>query len=472
MTQKKILVWFRNDLRLTDHEALSKAASKGKVLPVYCFDTRHFQNTSLGFPKTNAYRAQFLIEAVHNLRENLKPLGADLIVRIGHPEQVIADLAKENGITDVYASKEVTTEEIKLEATLEKALWQKGIPLTLFWQSTLIHMEDLPFPIGNLPDQFTEFRKQIEKQVRVRTIINPPKQFFFIDGVASGVIPDLATLEVKPLPVSEKAVFQFKGGETAAQNRVNEYLWETHSLETYKETRNGLLGANYSSKFSPWLSLGCITPKIIFEEVKRYERERVTNESTYWLIFELLWRDYFRFVAKKYGSKIFQANGFRNKAPEMYDDHFQAWKIGKTGIPFIDANIRELNQTGFMSNRGRQIVASFLINDLQVNWTWGAAYFESMLIDYDVCSNWGNWCYLAGVGNDPRQDRYFNIISQARKYDPSGDYIRQWIPEIGAIKGFKIHQPAALSKAEIQELDFELGKDYPHSIISMERWEY
>jgi deoxyribodipyrimidine photo-lyase len=146
---------------------------------------------------------------------------------------------------------------------------------------------------------------------------------------------------------------------------------------------------------------------------------------------------------------------------------FFKWTDGLTGIPFIDANMRELNLTGFMSNRGRQNVASFLVNDLGIDWRWGAAYFESMLIDYDVCSNWGNWMYIAGVGNDPRENRYFNILRQANNYDPKGDYIRQWIPEISQIPASYIHQPFELSNRDLNQLGIELGKTYPHPVIKL-----
>jgi len=146
------------------------------------------------------------------------------------------------------------------------------------------------------------------------------------------------------------------------------------------------------------------------------------------------------------------------------------WIEGRTGIPFIDANMRELAATGFMSNRGRQIVASFLINDLKISWQMGAEYFESVLIDYDPCSNYGNWNYIAGVGSDPRENRYFNIMSQARKYDPEGDYVRLWIPEIAMLPKEAIHQPDNLSADDAEELGFNIGSTYPKPMIDVSKW--
>jgi deoxyribodipyrimidine photo-lyase (single-stranded DNA-specific) len=230
--------------------------------------------------------------------------------------------------------------------------------------------------------------------------------------------------------------------------RLRHYFWETDAVARYKETRNGLIGADYSSKFSPWLAAGCLSPKLIYHELKRYEHERVRNESTYWLFFELLWRDFFRLMGKKYRNRIFLKSGPQNKdMSHLKNDweHFWAWAEGRTGVPFIDANMRELNATGWMSNRGRQNTASFLVRDLKVNWQMGAEYFESLLVDYDPCSNWGNWNYVAGVGSDPREDRYFNILTQARNYDPNGDYVRLWCPELSEIPKEKIHRPDLLT---------------------------
>lgn len=157
------------------------------------------------------------------------------------------------------------------------------------------------------------------------------------------------------------AVLQFKGGEHEAFDRLKHYLWKTDLLATYKETRNGLLGADYSSKFSPWLANGTLSPRKIYHEVKSYEEQRKKNNSTYWLIFELIWRDYFRFSAWRFGDKIFKAGGIqdKNRNWETNRKNFDKWANAETGIPFIDANMRELNHTGFMSNRGRQNVASF-----------------------------------------------------------------------------------------------------------------
>ena len=243
-------------------------------------------------------------------------------------------------------------------------------------------------------------------------------------------MPTLEELGLNFEPIDSRAVLQFKGGETEAISRLNHYFFKTKCISEYKETRNGLVGADYSSKFSAWLALGCISPRFIYDELKKYETQFGANESTYWLVFELLWRDYFRFMMKKYNAKFFQQAGIQDKGIQVnkHNAHqLQEWINGETGVDFVDANMIELKLTGFMSNRGRQNVASYLCNDLKLDWRYGAAYFEQQLIDYDVCSNWGNWAYLAGVGNDPRGNRYFNIEKQASDYDKNKVYRNLWL---------------------------------------------
>ncbi|MCH7397848.1 DASH family cryptochrome [Belliella sp. DSM 107340] len=472
MKYKRTLVWFRNDLRLHDNVALFSAIEKSEeIIPVYCFDPRQFRILDLGFPKTGSHQSEFLIQAVDNLRKNLQELGSNLLILNGRPEDLIPEITKEYQIDAVYFSEEVTSEEIAVEKALESSLWKIGIEAITFWQSTLFHLDDLPFPINQTPEVFTQFRKECEKFSEVRKplsapeVVNSPK-------INWGDFPDLSSYGIGKVPVSLRAVMEFKGGEDAGMARIDSYFWEKDCLKTYKETRNGLLGADYSSKFSPWLALGCISPRFIFEEVKKYESERKKNQSTYWMIFELIWRDYFRFIAKKHGRKIFLVSGIKDNVDNWVRNEqlFWKWAEGKTGIPFIDANMRELNETGFMSNRGRQNVASFLVNDLNIDWRWGAAYFESQLIDYDVCSNWGNWMYVAGVGNDPRENRYFNILKQANNYDRKGDYIRQWIPELQAIPGYDIHQPFELSTKQLKEYKISLGGTYPHPMVKIPKF--
>ncbi len=373
----------------------------------------------------------------------------------------------------VYCGYEVTSEEINIEQKIEKKLFANGVALERLWGATLYHLDDLPFATSHIPDVYTEFRKNVEKATKIRLTLPTPTKFSRTTNFNVGEIPTLQELGFEPFEADERGVLPFEGGETAALKRLDDYLWKDDLLRVYKDTRNGLLGADYSSKFSAWLALGCISPRKIYEDTKKYERQRIKNDSTYWLVFELIWRDYFRFVAKKYGSKIFSLEGTGKKNLPKFSESkvfFEKWASGQTGVPFIDANMIELNQTGFMSNRGRQNVASFLVKDLKINWMWGAMYFESKLLDYDVCSNWCNWNYVAGVGNDPREDRYFNILRQAKNYDGKGEYVRHWLPELSDLPNSLIHTAGALTNAEQRQYEIKLGVDYPATIVNYERW--
>jgi deoxyribodipyrimidine photo-lyase len=427
---KTSIVWFKTDLRLSDNEVLVKAISQSEqVIPIYCFDDSHFETTSYGFKKTGSFRAQFLLESLQNLDLNLRALGSGLLIVKGKPEVEIPKIAKHYRVQKVFAKREVAFEEKQTEKMVQEELFKLRCELETFSTSTLYHAEDLPFSIKDIPDVFTSFRKKTEHDALIRKPFDKPKQ------ILSPEIPPLQLsilkeLDLKKVKIDARAAIKFIGGETEAINRLNHYFYETKCLSKYKETRNGMIGTDYSSKFSAWLAQGCISPRYIYQEVKNYEKQHGANESTYWLIFELLWRDFFRFMFKKYQTKFFLYSGIqtdKKNSKALNEKLLSQWINGKTASDFINANMLELKLTGFMSNRGRQNVASYFCNELNIDWRLGAAYFEEQLIDYDVCSNWGNWAYLAGVGNDPRGHRYFNIEKQANDYDKKMEFRKLWL---------------------------------------------
>lgn len=430
MGKKIILVWFRNDLRIHDNEILLEACRRGDyIVPVYCFDPRQFENTSYKSQKTGAFRTKFILESVAGLQHSLQQYGANLVIKTGKPEEVLPQLVKKYDVTEVYHHREVAAEETEISAHVEAALWKIKINLKHFIGHTLYHKEDLPFPIKDIPDTFATFRKKVERDSAVRPCYDTPTAIRVPENLEPGILPDITDLD-QQLPVTDpRTAFHFIGGESQGLKRLHEYFWDKDALRCHKQAHDGLTSADNSSKLSPWIALGCLSPRQVYWEIKKYEKERIANESTYLLVFELLWRDYFRFMFKKHGNRFFHKTGFKGISPPEaanQDELLALWKNARTGVPFIDANMREMNLTGYMSNRGRQNVASFLVKNLQVDWTLGAAYFEEKLIDYDPSSNWGNWAYIAGVGNDPKESRNFNVLKQAREYDPQGDYVRLW----------------------------------------------
>jgi deoxyribodipyrimidine photo-lyase len=426
--QKTSLVWFRNDLRVNDQTALYQATKESEqVIALYCFDPRHFAETQFGFKKTEKFRAQFLIETVHELRRNLEQHHIALLVFHEKPETVIPKLISDYSIEAIYLQKEWTSEETAVTDALKNEL--KHIVWHEYYDQFLFHPEDIPYTeFKKIPEVFTEFRKQCEKTVRVKSRLETPKLPVTNLVENSTVIPSLSDLGFEAFETHPKTAFPFQGGENQALTRIEEYFWETRKLSVYKKTRNGLVGKDYSSKLSAWLANGSISARTIYWEVKRYEKEIGANEDTYWLIFELIWRDYFKYISLKHGNKIFQLQGIlgKNYDWKFHPKAFQQWTNGQTKEPFVNANMIELQQTGWMSNRGRQNVASFWAKEWEQDWRIAAAYFESMLVDYDVHSNYGNWIYNSGVGNDPR-DRKFNIKRQAEMYDANGAFQKLWL---------------------------------------------
>jgi deoxyribodipyrimidine photo-lyase len=411
---------------------------------------------------------------VEDLRKNIRKLGSELIVRVGKPEEVLYELADKVKSSWVFCNRERTEEEVAVQDALEKKLWSIGQEIRYSRGKMLYYTADLPFPVTHTPDVFTQFRKEVERFVAIRHPLPRPESLNSVMVyLEPGEIPQLEDFGHPNDPVDDRAAMHFRGGETAGLRHLKEYIWENEHIRHYKDTRDNLMGEGYSSKLSPWLAQGCLSPKTVYYEIKTFEKTYGQSDSTYGVLFELLWRDFFRFMGKKYENMIFHKGGIQEvENPSWKDDPelLHSWVEGKTGVPFIDANMREIKHTGYMSNRGRQNTASFLVNDLNVNWQMGADYFESVLIDYDVCSNYGNWQFVAGVGSDPKEYRVLNILAQARRYDPQGDFVRLWLPELAEVPPDKIHQPGNLSELEQQNFHFQIGKDYPQALVDTGKW--
>lgn len=412
----RAIYWFRNNYRLTDNPSLRRACSENdELLYVLIWDKRWDQMHPLGFPVMGNAQRVLRIDAIQSLAADLNAIGVELIVRIGESESVLRELCERHAIKRIYASKEPGFYEQEQEASLAA-----DTDLILEDDNSLIPEPDRPFALPDLPNTFTTYRKMVETKLHIRAIES-------IDFFPSSILDRCEVLAIPSIHLDDRRLIDYRGGSQAAKHRIDHYFEETQSLSRYKITRNGMTERDQSSKLSPFLAVGSISPVQIYHRIKQFEKRHGANESTYWLFFELLWRDFFRLVSWKHGRFLFLLEGIQHRHPNVRADQkeFERWINGVTGNDFIDANMRELKHTGFMSNRGRQNVASFLVHELNLPWTWGAAWFESMLIDFDVSSNWGNWMYLAGVGNDPRS-RVFNIEKQAEQYDPDRVYRDRW----------------------------------------------
>ncbi|XP_042429505.1 blue-light photoreceptor PHR2-like [Zingiber officinale] len=320
------IVWFRADLRLHDNEPLSAAnADSLSILPVFLFDPRDFGRSPSGFDRTGPYRARFLIDSVAELRQGLRRRGSDLVVRIGRPEVVLPELARAAGADAVYSHREVSHDEARAEERVAAAMEAEGVEVKYFWGSTLYHIDDLPFKLEHMPTNYGGFREKV-KVLTVRKTIETPEE---VKGVPSrgniepGDIPSLQDLGLNPAPTMSqdgKPIMSASlvGGETEALERLKKFAIECRtetSRGNMENSRNSIFGANFSCKISPWLAMGCLSPRLMFEELKKTANRTVSAASSAksgglnspdsgmnWLMFELLWRDFFRFITKKYSS--------------------------------------------------------------------------------------------------------------------------------------------------------------------------
>jgi len=428
MQKQKInsLVWFRNNMRVEDNSSLTKAINNSEnVIGFINIDPKNLLSTKYGFKKTEKYRVKFLLETISDLKSQLDKLNISLIITHKDFGQSINEIINQFEVTSIYTQTEWTRDELK-----EESFIPEEINLIKDFDQFLFSPNDVRSLYDNIPRGFSNFRKKCEKYLSVNDTLSIPKSLNSDNKISIDYpIPSLSDLGFKDFEVHKDSVFRFKGGETNAKNRIRNYFFETRNVSTYKLTRNGLIGEDYSSKFSPWLANGSVSVKYIFKSLKEYEKEVEKNDSTYWLYFELIWRDFFKYVSMQHKDKFFNKDGIYGEDKEWSDDQdiLLNWINGKTNEPFVNANMIELSQTGFMSNRGRQNVSNYLTKELKIDWRIGAEYFESMLIDYDVHSNYGNWLYNAGIGNDSMPFRKFNPKLQSERYDPDKLYEKIWL---------------------------------------------
>lgn len=419
------IVIFRNDLRLDDNPVLKTvAANCDELLCLYVLDERFEQTNAFGLISLGDKRKTFLNESLTALNKSLSHLGQKLYVVSGSFNNVVSATIAKVKPSIVGMATHAGSYELTDEQALAALCQDNHIDYITETAECLYEIKALPFSLENMPNVFSPFRRKVEKYAEVRAPILPPVS---LPAQVKDVELGAVGLEAQTRDHNPQK-YALIGGEPRAREQLNYYLYESNNIKSYKETRNGLDGWDFSSKLSSWLSLGCISAARVAHEINRYETNVFKNESTYWLFFELLWRDFFHWQLHKHQSTFFTFGGIQQQLPTTQFDaeRFEQWCTGNTGYPIVDACMRQLNKTGFMSNRGRQLVASCFVHELALDWRYGAAYFEQQLVDYDVASNWGNWQYLAGVGSDPRGHRQFNLVKQTQQYDPNGDFISTW----------------------------------------------
>lgn len=420
------LVWLQEDLRLDDNPLLLRAAKEcEQLLLVYCVNPKWFRPNRYGLVTIGTHRWRFLLESLTDLRQQLQELGQELIVSYQSPLHTFAELFGQFAIEAFYSSEHAGY----YERTYQRLVKQR-YPLIHHFQvgnNSLFNQSQLPFSLTELPESFSKFRRQLEQHDLRQAIAAPhaaPRRLPPPPNLGTALRQrHAATMPAITTPNHP----DFAGGATVANEHLMNYF-ASGAAKSYKETRNALDDWSASTKFSPWLANGSLSVRRIHAQLCAYEEQHGANDSTYWIFFELLWREYFYWYARQHQQRLFQFSGIRHKRPQtsFYASRWQQWCSGTTAYPIVNACMNQLNATGYMSNRGRQLVAGCFVHELALDWRYGAAFFEQQLIDYDVASNWGNWQYLAGVGADPRGHRRFDLTKQTQQYDPNGEFVERW----------------------------------------------
>lgn len=473
MTQAKSsktvgLVILHNDLRIHDNACLAKASTTCDALLIVYPKQKLFEPTA---NRGQAYherqnnkmgdaRKQFLYQSLNQLNTNLKKLGNELLLldtdktginTFNQVKQLVSDF----NVGHIFVSNTADYDQNQAYKLLANHIDNANniankSPVTWHYATTASIFDKLPTDSAQpnaLPKVFTQFRKQVENTHNLLTAEND-----ILIAPTLTVLPSIPIMSdsfAKTIKFDANSSLDvnitnspFLGGEDQALKHLDDYF-NSDSPQSYKETRNTLFLEDNTHKtwanttrFSPWLANGTLSVRVLLNRLRQYEKKVLANDSTYWIWFELLWREYFYWYGTQHGKKLFRYSGINGKNGRrcFYGERFERWKNGNTNHPIVNACMKQLNATGYMSNRGRQLVASCFIHELGLDWRYGASYFEQQLIDYDVTSNWGNWQYLAGVGADPRGSRKFNLEKQTQQYDPTGAFIAKWQGDVGSVQ--------------------------------------
>jgi len=411
--------WIRRDLRLTDNPALHAALEAGDVIPVFILDP--------AFSSQSPRRRNFLHAGLSSLHKNLQTRGSYLVIRTGKPVDVLRRLIQETNATTIFAEEDFTPYARKRDA-----LAAGKLPLQLILGQTVHHPEFVKKADGKPYTIYTPYSKVWKSLLQEIRLIPAPKNINTPAGIKSEPTP---AFESNPL---------FPAGEAEALRRLKDFA--STKIYSYREDRNRM-DLDGTSSLSPYLRLGMLGLRQavrIAQQVlaKSGSAEDVHGAET-WLN-ELIWREFyiqilyhFPHVSRSAFNPSLAGIPWRNDKSD-----FSAWKDGRTGVPIVDAAMRQLKETGWMHNRARMIVASFLVKDLLIDWQWGEAWFIENLLDGDPAANNGGWQWIAGTGTDAvPYFRIFNPVLQSRKFDPNGDYIRKWVPELRGLNSRDIHAP-------------------------------
>lgn len=423
MPKKTIVFLFRHNLRLHDQPLRQLKENAEGLLCLYLWPNASGWLTDAPPGPLSLLREAALHDALGQLHQGLSRYGQAFYLYRGPLRELPGILSRFYSNVEIFLESEPFPEEKALEELVQKT----GLEHNLHEGRTLIHPDDLPFRVEKLPIHFTPFRHNVERSLKVRQPFPLPEN---LPPPPTAVPHELERYVPTKSHTSFGSSLPQGAGEQTALQHLELYTSGKGALLHYKQTRNGFTGLNFSSKLSVFLALGSLSPRLVWQKIEQHEALYGASGDTYWLKFELLWRDFFRFQAMRLGKAFFGRSAEYVLTDAVQQKALDIWKHGRTGDALVDAAMRELAATGYMSNRARQNAASYFIHELGLPWEAGAVWFEHTLLDYDPASNYGNWAYIAGVRFDPRGGRRFNTREQAARYDPDGAYRKTWLEEI------------------------------------------
>ena len=442
------IVWFRRDLRVHDHPAL-RAALDGheQVVPVFCFDDALLHGRHRSGPRT-----QFLLESLDDLAGSLRERGSGLVIRRGPPERELAALAEETGASEVHVSGDVSPFARRRGKRVARAL---PAVVTHPGLCVIDDLHGVRTKAGKPYTVFSPFFRTWKGESRRDVLGAPRKMPPLPAGLRRGSIPSLEELGLDQ-EVDEPA----RGGESAGRRRLAD--WVRDGVRSYGDTDDAL-GRDGTSRLSPYLHLGCVSPREVEDRLPRGGGPDQFRR-------QLCWRDFYHHVLLHHPRNArseFQARYRGSIRWSAAERRFEAWCDGRTGYPLVDAGMRQLRREGWMHNNARLVVGSFLTKDLGIDWRWGERWFMRLLLDGDEANNNGNWQWIASVGTDPAPvwRRIYNPTLQMRKLDPHGRYVRRYVPELRDVPDEHVFEPWAMPEETQRDTGCVIGEDYPAPIV-------
>jgi deoxyribodipyrimidine photo-lyase len=425
---RSAVVVFTRDLRLRDHPALSAACRAERVVPLFVIDESLLRRT-----RPAANRLRFLVDSLADLDASLRRLGGALVIRRGEWVDEVARVADQCGADVVHLSDDVSAYAVTRLARLRGVGEQQGFTVVTHPGVTVVPHGELLAGSGSNYQVFTPFyRRWIAASWREPVAV--PRSVTFADGLGGEPLPTVS--ELTHLAPSPRVV---RGGETAGLARLR--TWTSDALARYPDAHDAI-AADATSRCSPYLHFGCVSPL----EVATRLRDRAGGEA---FVRQLCWRDFFHQLLAARPELAWEDLRDRGTPTGTADEAFAAWRAGRTGYPLVDAGMRQLQTEGFVHNRVRMVVASFLTKDLDIAWQLGARHFMDLLVDGDVASNQLNWQWVAGTGTDANPHRVFNPTRQSQRFDPDGTYIRCYVAELAGVEAARVHDPPDEDRARL-----------------------